>query len=192
MKKNGTDLLKLYRQTDADGRFSLMMANYTNFPGIIKNAEIKTLYRIRSEREYLRSRSRDELGVRVQGSGLADITADEAMDISAIKDSFSTGRLPVALLKGIEGAEEYMEDIRTISLMHMDYELLQGLVEALEEREARLFRMHVVEGQFYKEIGDEEGQNSESVRKRMQKLRNSLRDEIVELLEINCRNGRIY
>jgi hypothetical protein len=41
-----------------------------------------------SEREYLRSRSRDELGVRVQESGFADITADEAMDISAIKDSF--------------------------------------------------------------------------------------------------------
>ena len=76
--------------------------------------------------------------------------------------------------------------------MHMDYELLQGLVESLVDREARLFRMHVVEWQFYKEIGDEEGQNTESVRKRMQKLRNRLRDEIVELLEINCRNGRIY
>lgn len=71
----------------------------------------------------------------------------------------------------------------------MHFELLQGFVETLEDREARLFRMHVVEGQFYKEIGDEEGQNSESVRKRMQKLRNRLRDEIVELLDINCRKG---
>ena len=190
MSVSGTDFLKLYRQTDADGRFSLMMANYSSFPAIIKNAEVKTLYRIRSEREYARSRSKGELGVRVQGAGMADITADEAMDITAIKDSFLTGRLPAALLKGVEGAEDYLEEIRTIYLMHIDYDLLHGLVETLDEREAKLFRMHVVEGQFYKEIGDEEGQNSESVRKRMQKLRNWLRDEIVDLLEINCRKGK--
>ena len=187
MSVSGTDFLKKYRRTDADGRFSLMMANYNAFPGLIKNAEIKTLYRIRSEREYARSRSKGELGVRVQGGSMADITADEAIDITAIKDSFLTGRLPRGLLKGIEGAEDYLEEIRTIYLMHMDYELLQGLVETLGEREARLFRMHVVDGLYYKAIGDEDGQNSESVRKRMQKLRNRLRDEIVELLEINCR-----
>ena len=187
MSVSGTDFLKLYRQTDADGRFSLMMANYSSFPAIIKNAEVKTLYRIRSEREYARSRSKGELGVRVQGAGMADITADEAMDITAIKDSFLTGRLPAALLKGVEGAEDYLEEIRTIYLMHIDYDLLHGLVETLDEREAKLFRMHVVDGLYYKEIGDEYGHNAESVRKRMQRLRSRLRDEIIELLEINCR-----
>ncbi len=186
MKKSGKDFLELYRQTDADGRFSLMMTNYNAFPGIIKNAEIKILYRLKSEREYARSRSKGELGVRVQGSSMVDITADEAMDIVAIKDSFRTGRFPAALLKGVEGAEDYLEVIRTIYRMHMDYELLQGLVESLEERDAGLFRMHVVDGLYYKEIGDKEGQNAESIRKRMQKLRNWLRDEIVDLLEINC------
>ena len=190
MKKDKTDFLTLYRQADADCRFDLMMANFTKFPGIIKNAEVKTMYRIRSEREYLRSRSRDELGVRVQGSGMADTTSEEAMDIAAIKESFITGRLPKAMLKGVEGAEDYLEDIRTISLMHMDYELLQGIVATLEENEAKLFRMHVVEGQFFKEIGDEDGRNMETVRKRMQKLRNRLRDDMVELLEINCRKDR--
>lgn len=50
--------------------------------------------------------------------------------------------------------------------------------------------MHVVEGQFFKEIGDEDGRNMETVRKRMQKLRNRLRDDMVELLEINCRKDR--
>ncbi|MCR5205435.1 MAG: hypothetical protein K6E47_10285 [Lachnospiraceae bacterium] len=190
MKKDKTDFLTLYRQADADGRFDLMMANFTKFPGIIKNAEVKTMYRIRSEREYLRSRSRDELGVRVQGSGMADTTSEEAMDIATIKESFITGRLPKAMLKGVEGAEDYLEDIRTISLMHMDYELLQGIVATLEENEAKLFRMHVVEGQYFKEIADEEGQHPEYVRKRMQKLRNRLRDDMVELLEINCRKDR--
>ena len=190
MKKDKTDFLTLYRHTDADGRFDLMMANFIKFPGIIKNAEVKTMYRIRSEREYLRSRSRDELGVRVQGSGMADTTSEEAMDIAAIKESFITGKLPKAMLKGVEGAEDYLEDIRTISLMHMDYELLQGIVATLEENEAKLFRMHVVEGQFFKEIGDEDGRNMETVRKRMQKLRNRLRDDMVELLEINCRKDR--
>ncbi len=188
MSVSGTDFIKIYRQTNADGRFSLMMTNYNAFPGIIKNAEIKTLYRIQSEREYARSNSKEELGVRVQGFGMADITADEAIDITAIKDSFLTGRLPAAILKGVEGAEDYIETIRTIYRMHMDYELLKGVVETLEDREARLFRMHVIDGLYYKEIGDEEGQNAESVRKRMQKLRNRLRGEIVELLEINCRN----
>ena len=187
MSASGTDFIKLYRETDADGRFNLMMANFSSFPAIIKNSENKTLYRIRSEREYARSRSRGELGVRVQGSGLADITADEAMDIATIKDSFLTGRLPAALLKGIVGAADYLEEIRTIYQMRIDYELLQGAVETLEDREAKLFQMHVVDGLYYKEIGDKDGQNAESVRKRMQKLRNRLRDETVGLLELNCR-----
>ena len=124
--------------------------------------------------------------MRVQKSGLADITADEAMDIAAIKDSFLTGRLSAALLKGIEGGMDYLEEIRTIYLMRIDYELFQGAVETLEDRDAKLFQMHVVDGLYYKEIGDKDGQNAESVRKRMQKLRNRLRDETVSLLELNC------
>ena len=124
--------------------------------------------------------------MRVQKSGLADITADEAMDIAAIKESFLTGRLPAALLKGIEGGMDYLEEIRTIYLMRIDYELFQGAVETLEDRDAKLFQMHVVDGLYYKEIGDKDGQNAESVRKRMQKLRNRLRDETVSLLELNC------
>ena len=68
----------IYREADAEERFTLMMDNYNAFPKIIRKMERKTKYRIVTEHERMRSAHRDELGVRIQTSGLSDPTAAEA------------------------------------------------------------------------------------------------------------------
>lgn len=78
-KAKDTDLLKSYRVADSEERFSILMDNYAVFPKVIRKAQKKTEYKIKAEREYLRSHSRGELGVRVQTSKKSDTTAEEAI-----------------------------------------------------------------------------------------------------------------
>lgn len=62
-KKNDRDLLQGYKVADPEEQLHLMMSNYAIFPKLIHRAEKKTTYKIKSEREFLCSHSRDELGI---------------------------------------------------------------------------------------------------------------------------------
>ena len=52
MRINGeeTDILRSYRSNDAEGRLSIMLNNYAGFPKIIRKAEKKIQYKIKSEK----------------------------------------------------------------------------------------------------------------------------------------------
>ena len=51
MRINGeeTDILRSYRTNDAEGRLAIMLNNYAVFPKIIRKAEKKIQYNIKSE-----------------------------------------------------------------------------------------------------------------------------------------------
>ena len=92
-KAKDTDLLKSYRVADSEERFSILMDNYAVFPKVIRKAQKKTEYKIKAEREYLRSHSRGELGVRVQTSKKSDTTVEEAIANVTLEEAFATGKV---------------------------------------------------------------------------------------------------
>lgn len=192
MRINGeeTDILRSYRSMDAEGRLSIMLGNYAVFPKIIRKAEKKIQYKIKLEQEYLRSHSRDELGVRVQKSGTSDPTFNEAASNIIIENALKTGEIDKGLLKGIKDASVYEEEIRTISNMRMDFELLEYIIENLEESDSKIIKQHLVEGRLFKEIADDEGRTYEAIKKRIERIRTEIREEILECLEMNCRGGK--
>ena len=124
-----------YRGADSDGRLDIMMDNFATFPKLIRKLEKKIQYKIKAEREYQRSHSRGELGVRVQSSKLSDTTAEEAIANVTLEEAFATGKVDKGLLKGIDNAAEYEADIRIINVMRMDFELLEEIIEDLERGE---------------------------------------------------------
>ena len=82
LKIRDTDLLDKYKKANAHKRLDLMMEYYPVFPGMLRKIEKKTEYKIKAEKEYIKSHSRDELGVRVQTSGKSDPTATEAVAVA--------------------------------------------------------------------------------------------------------------
>ena len=192
MKINGeeTDILRSYRSMDAEGRLAIMLGNYAVFPKIIRRAEKKIQYKIKTEQEYLRGHSKDELGVRVQTSGTSDPTFNEASTNIMIEDALKTGEISKCLLKGIKDAPVYGEDIRTISNMRMDFELLEEIIEDLSEEDSKILKQYLIDGRLFKEIADDEGRTYEAIKKRMERIRAQIRDEILECLEMNCRGGK--
>lgn len=76
-----------------------------------------------------------------------------------------------------------------VSIMRMDFELLEEIIEDLDESDSKIMKQYLVEGRLFKEIADEEGRTYEAIKKRMERIRAEIREEILECLEMNCRGG---
>ncbi len=75
------------------------------------------------------------------------------------------------------------------SLMRMDFELLEEIIEDLDESDSKIMKQYLLEGRLFKEIADDEGRTYEAIKKRMERIRAEIREEILECLEMNCRGG---
>lgn len=186
-KANDSDFLGQYRGADSDGRLDIMMDNFATFPKLIRKLEKKIQYKVKAEREYQRSHSRGELGVRVQSSKLSDTTAEEAIANVTLEEAFATGKVDKGLLKGIDNAAEYEADIRIINVMRMDFELLEEIIEDLERDDSRIIKKYLYECKFYREIAEEEDCSYDSIKRRIHRVKGEIREEILECLELNCR-----
>ena len=189
IKAKEKDFLTEYRCSDAEGRLNLMINNYSSFPKIIRKMEVKVRYRIKSEKEYMRSHSRDELGVRIQTSKISDPTFDEAATNILIDKALESGKAEGGLLSGIEDATRYEADIRIISIMRMDFELLSEIVEDLDDDESCWMKEFLTKQKMLKEIAGERGVSYDTIKRRAYELRSNIREEIIECLEMNCRDG---
>ena len=54
------------------------------------------------------------------------------------------------LLKGIKDASVYEDDIRLVSVMRMDFELLEEIIEDLDESDSKIMKQYLLEGGFLK------------------------------------------
>ena len=189
IKVKNKDLMQEYRISDAEGRFNIMMDNYCIFPKIIRKMEKKTQYRIKCEKEYARSKHRGELGVRVQTSKLSDPTFEEAATNIMIEQALKTGEDEGGILNGIENAAEYEADIRMISIMRMDFELLSEIVEDMDTDDNNWLKDYLEGKKLLKEIATEQERTYDAMKKRVMKMKVLIRDEILECLEMNCEGG---
>ena len=189
LKIRDTDLLNSYKKAPAEKRLSIMLEYYPVFPGMLRKIEKKTEYKIKSEQERMRSRSRGELGVRVQTSTVSDTTANEAVANVTLEEAFKTGEVSKGLLKGIENAPEYEETIRMVSIMKMDFELLEDILSGFGREDSIIIKKHLSEGKSYRVIAEEEECSTDSVRRKFTRIREEISEEIIDCLRINCSGG---
>ena len=190
LKIRDTDLLDKYMKANAHKRLELMMEYYPVFPGMLRKIEKKTEYKIKAEKEYIKSHSRDELGVRVQTSGKSDPTANEAVANVALEEAFKTGNVDKGMLKDVENVDEYKETIRMVSIMRMDYELLVDIISGFDTDDSVIIRKHLSEGKSFRIIAEEEECSSDSIKRKNRRIRDEIKEEIIECLEMNCRGGK--
>lgn len=189
LKIRDTDLLNSYKKAPAEKRLSIMLEYYPVFPGMLRKIEKKTEYKIKSEQERMRSRSRGELGVRVQTSTISDATANEAVANVTLEEAFKTGEVSKGLLKGIENAPEFEETIRMVSIMKMDFELLEDILSGFGRQDSIIIKKHLSEGKSYRVIAEEEECSTDSVRRKFTRIREEISEEIIDCLRINCSGG---
>ena len=189
-KMRDTDLLDKYKEANARKRLALMMEYYPVFPGMLRKIEKKTEYKIKAEKEYIRSHGKDELGVRVQTSGKSDPTANEAVANVTMEEAFKTGDIDKSILKDVENADEYRDIIRMVSIMRMDYELLVDIISGFDTDDSVIIKKHLSEGKSFRAIAEEEECSSDCIKRKFRRIRDEITEEIIECLEMNCRGGK--
>lgn len=112
-RANDINILENYKAANPEEGFEIMFAHYSFFPKVIRKLEKKTQFKIKAEREYLRSHNRGELGVRVQTSNISSPTEDEAIANIEIEEAFKTGEIDSSILKGIDNAAQYEDAFRS-------------------------------------------------------------------------------
>ena len=60
---------------------------------------------------------------------------------------------------------------------------------ALKKAHKEVYPNEVTIPSYFKEIADDEGRTYEAIKKRMERIRAEIREEILECLEMNCRGG---
>lgn len=189
MDVKAKDFIREYRRSDADERLDLMLSHYGVFPKMIRMLEMRIKYKIKTERERMISKARGELGVRIQKSDISKPTEDEVVAKLTLEEAFETGRIDPSILKGIESSDEYAADIRIISIMKMDYDLLSDSIDALGAEDSEWIKEYFNKEKLLKEIALDQDKSYDTVKKRLVKLRTELRDAVIDCLEMNCQGG---
>ena len=178
------EFLLNYKKSEPEDRFFIIYNNYVSFPRLLKKIEKKLQFIIKSEKEYLRSHNRGELGVRIQTSNLSNITAELAISNVSLEDSFESGKIDSETLKGVEDAAKYIEYIQILRMMRMDYELLEEIIEDLPYDNTHLIKEYIVEGKNIHDIAKEYDRSYDTIKKRLSNIREDIKEEVVECFSI--------
>ena len=122
-------------------------------------------------------------------SWISDTTANEAVANVTLEEAFKTGEVSKGLLKGIENAPEFEETIRMVSIMKMDFELLEDILSGFGREDSIIIKKHLSEGKSYRVIAEEEECSTDSVRRKFTRIKEEISEEIIDCLRINCSGG---
>ncbi len=186
------DFLHIYRNADPKKKLDILLKNYSAVPRKIDFFQIKIRNDIKNEQEYLRGQRRGEIGVRVQTSKKSNPTEEEAISNLTLDEAFLTGEINRSVLNGIENASKYEADIKTVSVLKSDYELLSLIVDNLDETDGELLRLRYIEKKTLSVIGDKFEIHEDTVRKRLKIILEEIDGEILGSFELSSKILRTY
>lgn len=168
-------LVDAYSQADVRGRIEIIMSNYSNFNIMVDGMEESLIFLIISDRRSARSRSSEDLGVRVQTSGTGDPTVSEAMTRVELVRAIRTGHMEAELCNS-GCAEEYRREAETIQNMREDYDLLKAQIKMLPGYEYRVLDSYLRKTHNLVQMADELQTSYSSVKDTLYRAKKRVRD----------------
>lgn len=113
------NILNVYEKADSAKKVDIIIRYYPNFLGIVDSYTEGLRYMIENEKAYNWSKSRGDLGVRVQTSGKhSDITADTSLGLHTFqeiaKEANAVYKVKRCVLVNLDMENEYLEKCRVI------------------------------------------------------------------------------
>lgn len=184
---NDSVFINSYYDSGAEKRLGMLLDHYSSFPGFIRTLQFQTTYKIDAEFDSMNADSAELLGVRVQTSGLANITESKGMRLAELTKAFDTGVVDRDLLKGIEDAENYRMEIWVIYSMKKDYELVDGVIKNLDENDYPFYSEYLKRKRELKALADEYGMEYETARKRIARIRRQIKNSTLCCMMKRCK-----
>ena len=179
----GAEIVRKYEKADDKGRVEIICKNYPNFKGIVESCTDGLVYQIYTEHEYLRSRSKGDLGVRVQTSNINDITQSTATSRTMIREAIVANDFSGGELEGIERAGEYERISGILHIMRIDYDLFNSQITQLRDEENELFMGYLLREKDFCLIADEQNILYNSAVQKIRRIKYMIRESILEYKE---------
>lgn len=187
VKVSDRELMDEYRNSDPEARVIMMLDNYKGYGKMLVKLEKKITYRIKTEKERMRSKMLEMQTERVQTSGTSNPTESESIFNVMLSGAFETGEIQSGILSGIEDSVQFETDIRIISVMKKEFVLLEDMIELLDEDDCRFFHEYTCRNTSIKEMltPDSKTQSYTAAKRRMTRIKDDLISDMLDCIEEN-------
>lgn len=180
------NILNVYEKADSAKKVDIIIRYYPNFLGIVESYMEGLRYMIENEKAYNRSKTRGDLGVRVQTSEKhSDITADTAISNVITRDAIIACDFSGDVLEGVDRGEEFQKEAFLLRMMRKDYELFNQQLGILDKEEAEVFGQFLRKEKCIADIAEDKGLVYESVQQKLHRVKRKLKVQMVGFLDGN-------
>lgn len=176
-------LIRQYAAADAAGRVKLIYCNFATFLGIIDTRVEDLLYMIENEKSFNRREELGDLGVRVQKSGISDITGNTATSNVMTRDALIGCDFSSGVLDGTDRGEAFKKEALIIKQMRKDYELFNNQLNCLVPKDREMLLKYIEAHEPIANIADEKGIAVDSARKYIFRIKQMITKQMVECME---------
>ena len=171
-----------YATADIKRRIEIILDNYPNFLEIMDGYEESLKFLIINDRKVSRRKGREDLGVRIQKSGISDTTADAAIERVMLSEAIRSGNMEEEL-KDMECPEQYQREAEVIREMRDDYSLVRSQIKTLPWTEYKVLDSYLNGSHDLLKLMDETESTYDGVKNRLKRARNHIRQSTAFYLE---------
>ena len=116
-------MVQAYRESDNARKFEIIYKNYSCFLRMVDSIISGLAYEIESEILFNRRQAKGDLGVRVQTSGISDVTGNTAATRGDIANALKSCNFSGGILDDCDDPERYITQALVLEDMRRDYSL---------------------------------------------------------------------
>ena len=184
------NIIRKYAEAKPESKVDIICKYYPQIDGII-NARIAGMnYIIWEEIEKNRRADHGDLGVRVQsGNGYSDPTGKEGCFRADLENAIRSCNFSEDILDGLEPPEKIIKEARILKEMKEIQNLYDLQIACLMEEERVLFKKYLNKEMNLTDIASSCGIEYASAVKKIAKIRDYVKQEVTEVLEVaSCQN----
>ena len=177
-----------YVDADDGARVDIILNNYTGFTRMLDGYVKSLSASILDERNDNYRSSLGNLGVRVQSSNISNPTFNDAAGRTDIEAAINAGDW-ISALKGSNDVLDRRSVVETIGKMRYHYDIVSGQVEALEDKDYKVFMKYLDSDMTYDELADFFKTTYESIKTRVYRARSAIKLGSLDMMnhrEMKC------
>lgn len=183
------EIIRNYTTADAETRVDIVCRYFPQIDGIITCGINNICYIICESREQSRQYDSTELGVRVQTSGgLSNPTARDGEFEVNVEKAVRTCNFAGGVLDDVDDSDLIIMEANALRDMKRVQKLILGQLSAMEPEDRALFQRYLNHETSMTNLADELGINYMSAAKRMNRLRKTIKVDVVAVIRFTSKN----
>ncbi len=177
-------IISEFEIADFKKRISIILYNLSKFEGVMSNYRDDLVDETWEQVQYNQRGHKDDLGVRVQTSGLSNPTYKQAVTLMMIEEMVDTGIVTDTILALVDDQEETSYQVKNYNRMLKGYKYVERYVRKnLDGQERNIIEKYISRDLDIADVADEMGVEAASVRQRLWRIRLKMQADLKKKFE---------